>query len=262
MFELEAVIVPPYTESAAVYDHMMKDVDYKRWANYIIQLMEVGGLDSRHSNRQGKKLCELGSGTGNIASYLSKYGFDITGIDRSEQMTNAARQKFAGRSKRELKFFNHDMVTYRSPTQYDGIICVYDSMNYISGKRNIELFFKNVFFNLKFKGLFILDASLEPNSLNDQELFTQRGKIKNILYQRESSYDPKTKMHTTRIRIKKDGTVFEEIHNEYVYSLDTIRQAARKAGFTEIFAAGDFTLLDVNDDSERVHFVLTKQAHD
>jgi ubiquinone/menaquinone biosynthesis C-methylase UbiE len=262
LFELKAEIVPRYTESAVIYDHMMRDVDYKRWAEYILQLMKLGGIDTKHSNPREKRLCELGSGTANIAFHLSKYGFEVTCVDSSSQMLDIARTKSSRQKKSRLHFLDHDMVTYQAEDQYDGIICVYDSINYISGQKKLELFFKNVFLNLKFKGVFIFDASLEPNSMNSPELFVQRGRIKKIHYQRESLYDPRTKMHTTRIRVKRNGTVFEEVHNEYVYDIETLRQVAGRAGFTEKFASGDFTMLEVTDNSERVHFVLTKETHD
>lgn len=237
---------------------MMKDVDYKRWAKYLIQLMQVGSVYAKRSNLKDKKLCELGSGTGNIAFHLAKYGFEVTGIDSSTSMLDVARLKSAEGRKSEPNFIVHDMVTYLSEIQYDMIVCVYDSINYISGNKNLDLFFRNVFLNLKAGGLFIFDASLEPNSINDPELFVQNGRIKNIAFQRESSYDPKTKTHTTRIRIQKDGRVFEEIHSEYVYGLNTLRRIAVETGFIEKFAAGDFTLLEANENSERVHFILTK----
>lgn len=262
LFALEAEIVPPYTESALIYDHMMKDVDYKRWAKYIIQLMRVAGIDTRRSNLSGKKICELGTGTGNIAFHLSKYGFDVTGIDSSSQMLDFAAAKSSRQAKQKLNFLRHDMVTYRSRNQFDGIVCVYDSINYISENKSLDLFFKNVFLNLKSSGIFIFDASLEPNSMSDPELFVQSGGTKGIFYRRESAYDPGTKIHTTRIRVKRDGKVFEEIHKEYVYGLEALRHVARSAGFIEKYAAGDFTLLEANDKSERVHFILTKQAHD
>jgi len=262
LFEAEAEIVPPYTESATIYDHMMKDVDYRKWAKYIIQLMQMGGINTRLSNLKDKKLCELGTGTGNIAFHLSKYGFEVTGIDRSAQMLDYATAKFSIQAKQRLNFFNHDMVTYRSKNRYDGIVCVYDSINYISESKDLEMFFNNVFLSLKPAGVFVFDASLEPNSMSDPELFVQSGKIKGILYQRESSYEPRTKIHTTRIRVEREGKVFEEIHKEYVYKLDTLRHIATSAGFIEKFAAGDFTLLEANDKSERVHFIMTKQSHD
>lgn len=258
LFDLQAETAGPYTECAPIYDHMMKDVDYKRWAKYLIQLMKIADLDIKSSGLRSMQLCELGTGTGNIAIQLSRYGFQVTGVDSSDQMLAIARTKYARKSKLGLEFIHNNMVDYRPNVQYDVMICVYDSINYISPYETLELFFNNAFLNLKRRGLFIFDASLEPNSLNDPTVFRQHGKIDGISYQRESSYNPGIKTHTTRLRIKKGDRIFEEVHSEYVYTLEKLKHAACGAGFKEVLTAGDFTLLEATDQSERVHFVMTK----
>ena len=42
---------------------------------------------------EGKKLLEVGCGTGHWARFFSEYGFDVIGLDTSERMINAALQK-------------------------------------------------------------------------------------------------------------------------------------------------------------------------
>jgi 2-polyprenyl-3-methyl-5-hydroxy-6-metoxy-1,4-benzoquinol methylase len=237
---------------------MMKGVDYSRWVKYLIQLMQLGGVDTRRLNIKGKKLCELGTGTGNIAYRLARYGFEVTGVDSSGRMLEIARVKTSKSKSLKPEFINHDMVTYQAKDQYDVMVCVYDSINYVSGRDNLELLFKNVFSNLKGDGIFVFDASLEPNSSADPELFFQHGRVRKIVYQRQSMYDHGTKTHTTRVRISRDGKVYEEVHRESVYDLETLREVAERAHFKEKFAAGDFTLLQADDRSERVHFILTK----
>ncbi|MFZ1082724.1 MAG: class I SAM-dependent methyltransferase [Candidatus Kryptoniota bacterium] len=261
LFELEAEAVPPYTESAAIYDHMMREVDYKSWAKYIMMLMKLAGVETRRSKIKGQRLCEFACGTGNLSLILHKFGYDITGIDNSKRMLLQAQSKIrhVGHSlKRSAQFINHDMLTYRSPKQFDAMVCVYDSINYVSDKDSVKKFLGNAFSNLKPGGVFILDASLESNSLNDPSLFIQRGRCGGIHYQRRSLYDRKTKTHTTQIRIKREGKLFEEVHQEHIFTLDTLHKLAAGKGFIEKFAAGDFTMLEADDSSERVHFVLVK----
>lgn len=258
LFGLDADPVPPYTESAAIYDHMMRGVDYKRWAKYIILLMRRVDSQIRRSRIKGKKLCELACGTGNISLNMSKLGYDVTGVDMSKNMLAMAEEKFAGRNRHNSRFLNHDMVTYSSKSSFDVVICTYDSINYIPDVDLLKQFFRSVFSSLKPGGIFVFDASLESNSLSDSSLFIQRGKYRGIYYQRRSAYDSKTKIHTTLVRVKRNGKVFEEVHREYVYKLDTLRELVTGAGFRERLAAADFTVLEPNNESERVHFVLVK----
>jgi SAM-dependent methyltransferase len=268
LFELDAEPVRPYTKSALIYDHMMRDVDYKSWARYLISLMKLAGIDVRRTKIKGQKLCEFGCGTGNLSLIMSRLGYDVTGVDNSKDMLSQARLKTHAASrvvvsrstfnKRKVRFINSDMVSYRTSEQYDVAVCIYDSINYLNDEDSVDKFMANVYMALKPGGIFIFDASLESNSLNDPSLFIQRGKHKGIYYQRQSLYDPKEKIHTTRIRIKKGEKLFEEVHRERVFPMETLRKLSSNKGFIEKLAAGDFTLLEADDNSERVHFVLMK----
>ncbi|MCL5267981.1 MAG: class I SAM-dependent methyltransferase [Bacteroidetes bacterium] len=262
LFQLAAASAPPYSASALVYDHMMKEVDYKSWAKYLIMLMTLAGKKSRRSQVHGETLCDYACGTGNISFIMSRLGYDVTGVDRSEEMLRIAGEKLSKNRKDGPRFICYDMTNYVSADSFDRAICVYDSINYIHDTAAIVRFFKSVYRSLKPGGVFVFDASMESNSLGDASLFVQRGVHKGLQYQRKSEYDPTKKTHTTLVRIKKDGRVFEEIHQECVYQLATLRELFGQAGFEEKFAAGDFTMLEANEQSERVHFVLLKGDHD
>lgn len=262
LFGVNAEPAPPYTASAVIYDHMMKEVNYRGWARYLILLMKTAGLESRRAKISGEKLCEFACGTGNISFIMSKLGFDVTGVDSSAGMLAVATAKLGRRRAANMRLVHHDMVTYSERMAFNRAICVYDSINYISTADSIGRFFASVFESLKPGGVFVFDASLESNSLNDSSLFVQKGKYRGIYYHRKSQYDPRARIHTTYVRVKNGDRVIEEIHREFVYDLPLIRKLFTDAGFQERFAAADFTMLEANDNSERVHFVLVKPEHD
>lgn len=240
----------------------MREVNYRGWARYLVQLMKAAGIESRRSTIRGEKLCEFGCGTGNVLLIMSRLGYDVTGVDNSLEMLAVARRKLIRRRSGTMRLVHHDMVTYSGREKFDRAVCVYDSINYISTSEAIGRFFSTVYASLKPGGAFVFDASMESNSLSDASLFVQQGKHKGIYYHRKSQYDPLAKIHTTYVRVKKGDRVIEEVHREYVYELALIRKLFADAGFQEKFAAGDFSMLEADDRSERVHFVLVKPPND
>ena len=237
---------------------MMREVDYRSWAKYILSLLKLAGYDTRRSILKTLEACELACGTGNLSFMLHKLGFSVTGVDGSKDMLHMAYSKMKNKPKEKIRFLHSDMVEFAADIPFDLAVCVYDSINYLPTEEMLSGFFKNVHGILKDGGVLVFDASLESNSLGDNGRFTQHGSYRGIGYQRTSQYDPTTKIHTTNLRVKKGTNLFAETHREYVYKLDTIRKSFRDAGFSERLSAGDFGTQEANARSERVHFVLSK----
>ena len=75
-----------YESFAEVYDEFMSDIPYDEWVCYIQKIWE------KYSAKP-KLVAELGCGTGNITERLANLGYDMIGIDYSENMLSKARQK-------------------------------------------------------------------------------------------------------------------------------------------------------------------------
>jgi ubiquinone/menaquinone biosynthesis C-methylase UbiE len=65
------------TDEGAMYDRLEK----KAISKYLLR------------NVQGKKLLEIGCGTGHWSRFFSEFGFEVTGVDISERMINIAQSK-------------------------------------------------------------------------------------------------------------------------------------------------------------------------
>ena len=77
-----------YTSFAQVYDMFMDNVDYPSWSKYLIQLLK------EYQVEDGLVL-DLGCGTGNMTELLAKEGYDMIGVDNSEDMLEIASEKRA-----------------------------------------------------------------------------------------------------------------------------------------------------------------------
>jgi ubiquinone/menaquinone biosynthesis C-methylase UbiE len=75
-----------YERFAYTYDRLMREMPYGDWLRFAREAWNEYGITP-------KTIVDLGCGTGNIAIPLGLEGFDVTGIDLSEDMLAVALQK-------------------------------------------------------------------------------------------------------------------------------------------------------------------------
>jgi len=86
------------TEKQSRFDFGALAGDYDRWYESAKGLM-YDRLEKKTISRylppgaKGRKLLEIGCGTGHWSQFFSEYGFEVTGVDVSERMINIAQRK-------------------------------------------------------------------------------------------------------------------------------------------------------------------------
>ena len=90
-----------YTEFAKVYDLFMDNIDYEGWGAYLKGLLHENGVDDG-------LVLELGCGTGTMTEILAEAGYDMIGVDQSEEMLEEAARK-REESGHEILYLCQDM---------------------------------------------------------------------------------------------------------------------------------------------------------
>ena len=90
-----------YSGFAAVYDTFMDDIPYEKWSRYLTTLLQ------RYGVHEGLVL-DLGCGTGSLTELLADQGYDMIGIDSSEEMLEIAADKKA-ESGNDILYLCQDM---------------------------------------------------------------------------------------------------------------------------------------------------------
>lgn len=103
------------------------------------------------------EILDLGCGTGRHSCILSKMGFQVTGIDLSNEMLNVARSKCP-----ETRFIKGDFLKMPFASSiFDAAICMWTTIGYILDEKNFKIFVKNIY--LVTKKLLILDSTNYEN---------------------------------------------------------------------------------------------------
>ena len=214
-----------YTGFAEVYDMFMDNVPYDKWAKYLQKLLKENGA------KEGI-VCELGCGTGKMTRRLRDMGYDMIGIDISQDMLQIAMEqetilKKAGtqnadinkveskhtksdkKKNYEILYLNQDMREFELYGTVAAVVSVCDSMNYITEKDDLLQTFKLVRNYLDPGGVFIFDMNTPyyyRKKLGEQTICENRDEGSFIW---ENYYDPDTKINefdmTIYIRRNSEG---------------------------------------------------------
>ena len=86
-----------YSSFAWVYDLFMDNIDYPAWCEYLSGLLKKNGIEDG-------LILELGCGTGSMTELLADKGYDMIGIDNSEDMLEICRTNMKLNDKQIMLF--------------------------------------------------------------------------------------------------------------------------------------------------------------
>ncbi|MBO8433798.1 MAG: class I SAM-dependent methyltransferase [Tyzzerella sp.] len=242
-----------YESFASVYDIFMGEIDYDSWVSYIEKIWEKEKLSP-------EIVLDLGCGTGSVTERLAKKGYEMIGIDLSEDMLSNARDK-AYNENLDILYLCQDMREFELYGTVNCILSLCDSLNYITDEEELLKVFKLVDNYLHPKGLFIFDMNTEYKFKNIYADNTYAETTENSAYIWENFYDENEKINEYYMNffIEDDETGgyerFEECHYEKAYSIETVKSLIEKAGMEFVAVYDAYTFNPPREDSERLFFV-------
>jgi len=242
-----------YGGFAKIYDGLMTDAPYDNWAAYINEF-----LSNWFKNKNGKPLVlDLACGTGNITIRLASFGYDLIGVDLSDDMLAEAQQK-AYEKKYKILFLNQDMRELDLYGTIDAVVCVCDGINYIINEEELLTVFKKVRLFLNPGGVFIFDMNTEYKfkEVFGDKSFEDRSENGDS-YVWENSYDENTKINKYNILFYENGDdePFQEVHYQKAYDIKIIKNQLLEVGFSSVKTRNDYSSQEIRPESTRVVFI-------
>jgi ubiquinone/menaquinone biosynthesis C-methylase UbiE len=240
-----------YTDFASVYDEFMDDTPYEKWCeNIVTKLGEYGIKDGL--------VLELGCGTGNMTELLAGKGYDMIGVDSSDEMLNIACNK-KEKSGQDILYLNQDMREFELYGTVRAVVSVCDSLNYLLVDEDILTCFKLVNNYLDPKGIFFFDFNTKykyETVIGDSVIAENREDCSFIW---ENFYDVEEGINEYDLTLfVKEGELFrrfQEVHLQRGYTLEEMKGFIKEAGLEFIEAYDADTLGEVTEVSERIYCV-------
>ncbi len=246
-----------YSGFAEVYDLFMDNIPYEEWTNYVKELLSEEGV------KEGI-LLDLGCGTGSVTELLAKAGFDMIGIDNSEEMLDIAIEK-RDWSGLDILYLLQDMREFELYGTVRGVVSICDSMNYILEEEELSEVFRLVHNYLDNEGIFIFDMNTmyKYKTILADHTFAEDRETSSFIW--ENFYDEEEAINQYDLSLfvqEDDGRYrkYEETHLQRAYEQRKVEELLSKSGLELLHVYDAFTKEIPAENSERIYFVCRRPA--
>src|SRR4051794_32448874 len=140
---------PAYDGLAAHYDAFTAGYEYERWLDALERLARECGME-------GRRLLDVGCGTGKSFVPMLARGYDVVACDISPEMVARARAKVPGG---DVEVAVADMRQLPQLGVFDFITCIDDAVNYLTTGDQLRAAFEGFARNLRPGGVAVFDAN-------------------------------------------------------------------------------------------------------
>lgn len=242
-----------YTVFSHKYEFII-DKDTQKECEFIRNILNDSQIDTG-------RILDCFCGCGRHEPFLNSYGFQIDGVDISEeQIKNAIKN-----SSPQNHYFVKDIRDFEIEEKfYDASICMWTSFNYLSDETELKDFIAKVAKGLKRKGIFILDTKnfcaqdaykIYTKQMEDDDVRIQQLIIKILNHKIQNS----RYLYFIYNKMSGDREFWVDKEMVKIYSFHELTEYA--APYFQIKAVyGDFEQVPYEEKkSDRMIFVLEKR---
>lgn len=242
-----------YEGFAHIYDELMNDIPYDAYVEL---------LDLASAGVSGKKVLDIGCGTGLLSAMLAEKGAYVTAIDLSADMLEVAAKRAQSLSL-VIDFKEQPMQRLEVDEIYDVAVISIDSLNYVIKRSDVQETFRRVYKALTAGGVLLFDVhslvKMDEIFLEGPFVFDDR----RITYIWQTA--PGEEAHSIYSELaffvrQENGSYkrFDEVHMQRSFAVTEYIDMLEEVGFKieRIFA--DWEDEAPEEESERIFFQVRK----
>lgn len=241
-----------YSTLAGAYDALTRDVGYEKRADYLEKLF-------RKSRIPIHTVLDLACGTGTMTWLLARRGYEMIGVDNSEEMLCEAMNKM-GEGIPPL-FLQQSMPKLDLYGTVDAAICCLDSLNYLTDPKDVQRTFERLHLFIAPGGILVFDINtVEKLAALDGQVFLDENEDTYCVWRTE--YRRSICSYYMDIFRRNEDDTWErdfELHRERGYTVEELTAWLETAGFGEIHTYGDGVLRRPKDGEQRIYFTAIRK---
>ncbi len=252
-----------YRAIAHVYDQLNSEINYAAWADFVERCFD------RYLPARPTLVLDLACGTGSMTLQLADRGYDMIGVDGSEDMLSEAYLRKDNRT--NVLFLQQDMRAFELYGTVGAVTCCLDSLNYLLTQEDLSSCFSCVHNYLDPDGIFLFDMNtpykfrnvygdnayvLEDELILEPLLPDDQPERVPFLCAWQNSFDEQSGICDFDLSLfeeQPDGSYLrsDEHQQERCYEWDEIAALLKKCGFECLGRYADFDESPVTDATER-----------
>lgn len=230
-----------FKDYSEYYDLIYTGKKYDKEVDYIDEIIQK-------NNPGAKTILDLGCGTGIHANLLASKGYNVIGVDFSEEMVDIANKKKQTTYKvnsDKLIFLQHDIRSLDLDTKFDVVISLFHVFSYLTSNEDFQLGINTINKHLNISGgLAIFDFWYGPGVLTDLPTIRKKNfeneemsVVRNAVPEFYPNKNIVNVNYNLDIYNKKIGSNFntKEIHSMRYYFIPEIEMHLKAIDFKSIY---------------------------
>ena len=236
----------------------MDNVPYEDWSRYVTGLLAEYGITDG-------LVLDLGCGTGKMTRLLADAGYDMIGVDYSEEMLEVARERQDEQNRDDILYLMQDMREFELYGTVRAVISICDSINYILEEDDLRHVFELVNNYLDPKGIFIFDLNTvyKYRELLGENTISENREESSFIWDNYFYEDEMVNEYDLTLFIREKDNLYrkyEELHYQKAYELEQVKRLLEEAGMEFVAAYDAFTHEPVREDSERIYIIARESG--
>lgn len=244
-----------YSDFAYFYDKLIDEKEYDERSEYLFSLL-------RENSINGGILLDAACGTGVLSEKMSKKGFDVVGVDISEEMLSKALERKAENESNTL-YLCQDISELDLFGTINCAVCTLDSINHITEPLKVEKAFERIGLFTEKGGIFIFDVN---TTYKHREILGNNAFVfdeEDVFCVWQNEYDEETEevhIYLDLFAPDENGLYerYTEDFSEVIYSREFLENALGKAGFSVKAIYDDLTHNSIKEDTQRAVYLCEK----